>query len=589
MTKILDSLWFDSIRDRYDDIVKAHKTTFEWIFHAPDPKARPWSDFNQWLRNGNGVYWITGKPGSGKSTLMKFLYTSPQTRKVLNKCSRNQHVIFGSFFFWNSGIRAQKTHESLLRSLLYQVLKEFPELMPIVLHEKIVNAKREQASKRLNHWPLLPWSLGQLKRAFDQLVDQQEFAIKLFFAIDGLDEYEGNHDKIAEWIRDTASPSIKIIASSRPWNVFLDVFHDMPRLRLQDLTYNDISVYVDDHLGNNERMRFLMDKNADQARTLIKEIVSKSSGVFLWVSIVVDSLLDGLRNYDRISDLQTRLTQLPEDLEELYEVILQRTNPMYRRSRSRYFLMIQAVRRICDELPLTVAFSLADEEDPKFCLNAKVQLMTRGEALDRCEAMERRLAASCAGLLEVDFRQKAELSDLERGRPLCMNDYYRTAYGSKIQFLHRSVKDFVEDPERFAQIKEDAALDSFDEYSTLLRAWILRAKLLPLNIVRREPGAANLWNLGEQTKELGRLSIEEKEVVRELIHEFDCTARILSNPTIRPNAHDPKAPAESIGKVQDMGESILSRSFPPTINQSRQRKTTSKMFAKILNCFSCNF
>jgi hypothetical protein len=32
----------------------------------------PWDDFGEWLRSGSSVYWISGKPGSGKTTLVKY-------------------------------------------------------------------------------------------------------------------------------------------------------------------------------------------------------------------------------------------------------------------------------------------------------------------------------------------------------------------------------------------------------------------------------------------------------------------------------------------------------------------------------------
>lgn len=93
----------------------------------------------------------------------------------------------------------------------------------------------------------------------------------------------------------------------------------------------------------------------------------------------------------------------------------------------------------------------------------------------RCEEMERRLSASCAGLLEIDYRQTEKLSDYERSRPLCNNDYYRMTYGSKIQYLHRTVRDFFENPILYTEIKQSASIDGFNEHLALLRAWVLRA------------------------------------------------------------------------------------------------------------------
>lgn len=109
-------------------------------------------------------------------------------------------------------------------------------------------------------------------------------------------------------------------------------------------------------------------------------------------------------------------------------------------------------------------------------------IMSRGEALDRCEEVPCMLAASCAGLLEIDYRQVAYLSEFERRRPLCNNDYYRITNGYKIQLLHRTVKDFFETPSRYPEVKEFASKDDLNECLPLLRAWILRVKVCHHNL-----------------------------------------------------------------------------------------------------------
>jgi hypothetical protein len=67
----LERLYFPEISDRENRIVAAHENTFQWIFKDPGLGGTPWPSFVDWLENGSGFYWITGKAGSGKSTLMK--------------------------------------------------------------------------------------------------------------------------------------------------------------------------------------------------------------------------------------------------------------------------------------------------------------------------------------------------------------------------------------------------------------------------------------------------------------------------------------------------------------------------------------
>lgn len=69
---ILESLRFQTMDDRSEEIELAHQKTFGWVFAAPE-QGKPWADFPEWLSLGTGIYWINGKAASGKSTLMKYV------------------------------------------------------------------------------------------------------------------------------------------------------------------------------------------------------------------------------------------------------------------------------------------------------------------------------------------------------------------------------------------------------------------------------------------------------------------------------------------------------------------------------------
>jgi hypothetical protein len=80
---VLSRLHFSEMKDRENLIVEAHQETFQWIFTSPEAGDTPWPSFTNWLMNGAGLYWITGKAGSGKSTLMKYIYNDPRTLEML--------------------------------------------------------------------------------------------------------------------------------------------------------------------------------------------------------------------------------------------------------------------------------------------------------------------------------------------------------------------------------------------------------------------------------------------------------------------------------------------------------------------------
>lgn len=105
--RILGSLSFAFIAARYIQVAKAHASTFEWMFKDESLKDQHSHSFTHWLEFGDGIYWIDGKAGSGKSTLMKFLYDHAQTQRLLTSWVNPIRLDLANFFFWNSGTTDQ--------------------------------------------------------------------------------------------------------------------------------------------------------------------------------------------------------------------------------------------------------------------------------------------------------------------------------------------------------------------------------------------------------------------------------------------------------------------------------------------------
>ena len=128
---ILLSLVFPEMSHRELEIADAHKNTFSWLLRdMPSPDSdeggsvhpsRPWNSFIEWLRKGTGTYWVSGKAGSGKSTLVRYMIQNPQTLLQLSLWSSQDKPILSTFYFWNSGTPLQRSQEGLLRSLLHRV------------------------------------------------------------------------------------------------------------------------------------------------------------------------------------------------------------------------------------------------------------------------------------------------------------------------------------------------------------------------------------------------------------------------------------------------------------------------------------
>lgn len=115
--------------------------------------------------------------------------------------------------------------------------------------------------------------------------------MKLCLFIDGLDEFDGGHETLANLFKEVAGSSImesgiKICLSSRPWNTYRESFGQGPSLQLQNLTHKDIKMYVIDKFDANKSLQTLAQDDCQTADLLQKDIIAKAQGVFICVYIV---------------------------------------------------------------------------------------------------------------------------------------------------------------------------------------------------------------------------------------------------------------------------------------------------------------
>lgn len=87
---IVHGLAYTNMRQRFQMVDETHYQTFRWILEeGMDNDSQRLSDarklFTDWLADGDGIFHIAGKLGSGKSTLMKFLRDHPRTKADLRK------------------------------------------------------------------------------------------------------------------------------------------------------------------------------------------------------------------------------------------------------------------------------------------------------------------------------------------------------------------------------------------------------------------------------------------------------------------------------------------------------------------------
>jgi hypothetical protein len=123
--QFFDILYFPEMFARQESMNKRSPGTYDWVFDSeisgPDNKNRELqSRISCWLRDTDkrSLFWINGKPGSGKSSLVSFIMNDRRTKECMRSWAggRDPHVF--SFFFWKPGSSLQKTVLGLRRSLL---------------------------------------------------------------------------------------------------------------------------------------------------------------------------------------------------------------------------------------------------------------------------------------------------------------------------------------------------------------------------------------------------------------------------------------------------------------------------------------
>ncbi len=102
--RLLETLKCENMNLRLNEIQERHNETFEWIF-SEDPEA-PYTSLPHWLEADQGIYWISGKAGSGKSTFMKFLCEDSRTHMSLRDWHEGTMIL--SFFFLEIWVRRTK-------------------------------------------------------------------------------------------------------------------------------------------------------------------------------------------------------------------------------------------------------------------------------------------------------------------------------------------------------------------------------------------------------------------------------------------------------------------------------------------------
>ncbi|OJI87665.1 hypothetical protein ASPTUDRAFT_419227 [Aspergillus tubingensis CBS 134.48] len=299
--RLLNSLRFKQIDFRKTSIKNAHSKTCQWFLNHPS--------YKEWLNPAaltrhHGFLWISGKPGAGKSTIMKFAY------ERMRRKTRSKHDVTASFFFNARGESLEKSIIGMYRSLLLQLLEGYTDLQTILDNSELV-------SQSLDSCP----PLNSLKGLFHNSVSalgQRGFTC----FVDALDECD--EQQVIDMVQFFEDLTEESSAKGVPFRVCFSSRH-YPYIVIRQ----GIRLTLEDQLGHAKDLetyaasRLRVD-DPSLAEELRVQLLGKAAGVFMWVVLVVDILNKEYRRGGM--SLRKRLAEIPSDLSELFKDILRRDN-----------------------------------------------------------------------------------------------------------------------------------------------------------------------------------------------------------------------------------------------------------------------
>jgi hypothetical protein len=511
--RLLDSLYYNGLEERQHQVREAQIGTYEWILYPQLEHSASGNSFTQWLSSpleAKRIYWICGKPGSGKSTMMRFIHDNIDVRHHLEPWACNKTIFRAQYFFWNPGSEMQKSIVGLLRALLYQLISQLRLHRPMLIPEIVDRALWTANSTADN--AAVYWIQRDLQITLHKVLRCVRTFGTVFFLIDGLDELSGTdetRDELLHYLFDMANlDHVKICLSSRPWNSFRDAFQDYPYIRLEDVTHNDIKLFIEAQLSSQVRFRHMLHHQQHSAEQLMAEISERASGVFLWVRLVVRQLLARIRDGDGINKLSKQLDLIPGDLncymKQMFDSI-----PLERRYESSVILQI-ALYEESDFATLHPLYllDLSFHESGQACFllsndhDFDSATLTERNSLSFClDSTLRLLNSCCMGLLEcyhlhedlldvddedvsnTSLATKFSENILDTEEPRLGKDvehsshFFIAQYGLheakelRVDFFHRTCRDFLLTPDIQALLHEQSQ-GPFDAQMYLVNARI---------------------------------------------------------------------------------------------------------------------
>ncbi|KAH8731342.1 hypothetical protein GQ44DRAFT_698575 [Phaeosphaeriaceae sp. PMI808] len=428
--EIFRLLWFEEADERLNGIQGPMDGSMKWVFG--DERLEEERGLLEWLGNARGenLFWVSGKPGCGKTTLTKHLFRNPQVFDYLEAWSGTSPGITAAFFFWNSGTELQKSPVGLLRSILYESLQDMIH-GPLEQDQGIIQCLFPDRWKHFLSYGggLHDFTFAELRQAFEIMVSDESKHFLLM--IDGLDEMNEHPSELVEMIVNaTDRTNVKILVSSFASPDIQTAFENRPNLVLDEWTKKDCGAHILHQFSESDALVNLRKKrDSVEEMNVINTLAEKANGVYLWAKLATHFLLQEAKEEDGFSALRSRAGALPPTLELLLPKIVENLSSEDAEQLWKVTTLLENQSHAC---PRLIPFSHALTTDTKAALAADTRPPKTIETSKQIDDMRNLLTCACKNLFTVFDVSPPEQTE-SKARP----EYL------KVTYTHRTIRNFL--------------------------------------------------------------------------------------------------------------------------------------------------
>ena len=323
--------------------------------------------FTEWRdQKGHGpsLYWISAKPASGKSVLSSYIVK--HLRELGRDCA---------FHFFNHADKLKASITVFLRSMAWQMAVMHPE----VLRKVLETCEKTEELARADYRTV--WRKLFLDGIMSAKLDRPQY-----WVVDALDECKNDSELVPLLLKVAELWQVRIIVTSRyRFEAHRHAQQSKTKVYSDEIMEKDskldIALYLEVHMDS------LPSVDEEARQNMVKKILTKSAGCFLWVSLV----LQELTQVHTSAEISQVLEDVPSDMDALYLRIL---NSMSEAAYGKLLAKSILTWIVCSARTLTT-------EELYEALKMDIK--------DKVDRIEKSIAACCGQLVYVDSQKRVHL------------------------------------------------------------------------------------------------------------------------------------------------------------------------------------